>query len=348
MGLKILHTADWHMDSPFAQFTPEQQDFLMRQQRKIPGMIAELVRRENCDLVLISGDVFDSATSRKCVGIVREALKECGVPVMIAPGNHDYITTGSPWLEEGWPENVHIFTEGLSSIALPQLNCRIYGAGYRSAECLGLLENFRAEGLERYQLAVLHSDPMRMHSPYCPVTAAQVRDAAFSIGCEDVLREAYTYLIAHQESQPLRGFTAIRRTYDSETELLETVAQGLTAMMARHGQYRAFVNAMRHYIDEHYSDANLSLQYLADNVIHMRADYIGREFTKDTGMKISDYLCRVRMEHAKTLLLDASSENHVYEIAEKIGLGHNPQYFSRLFRKYTGVTPKEFIQNHKK
>jgi two-component system response regulator YesN len=180
------------------------------------------------------------------------------------------------------------------------------------------------------------------------ITAAQVRDAAFSIGCEDVLREAYTYLIAHQESQPLRGFTAIRRTYDSETELLETVAQGLTAMMARHGQYRAFVNAMCHYIDEHYSDANLSLQYLADNVIHMRADYIGREFTKDTGMKISDYLCRVRMEHAKTLLLDASSENHVYEIAEKIGLGHNPQYFSRLFRKYTGVTPKEFIQNHKK
>ncbi len=180
MGLKILHTADWHMDSPFAQFTPEQQDFLMRQQRKIPGMIAELVRRENCDLVLISGDIFDSATSRRSVGIVREALKECGVPVMIAPGNHDYITTGSPWLEESWPENVHIFTEGLSSIALPQLNCRIYGAGYRSAECPGLLENFRAEGLERYQLAVLHSDPMRMHSPYCPVTAAQVRDSGLN------------------------------------------------------------------------------------------------------------------------------------------------------------------------
>ncbi len=180
------------------------------------------------------------------------------------------------------------------------------------------------------------------------ITAAQVRDTVLSMGCEDVLREAYTYLIAHQESQPMRAFTAVRRTYDSETELLETVAQGLTSMLAGHGQYRPFVQAMCRYIDEHYSDDNLSLQYLADHVIHMRADYIGREFTKDTGMKVSDYLCRARMERAKTLLQDAASENHIYEIAEQIGLGHNPQYFSRLFRKYTGLTPKEYIQNNKK
>jgi DNA repair exonuclease SbcCD nuclease subunit len=177
MGLKILHTADWHMDSPFAQFRPEQQDFLMRQQRKIPGKIAEIVRRENCDLVLISGDVFDGVTCRKSAGIVKEALRECEVPVLIAPGNHDFLTTGSPWLEENWPENVYIFTAGLSSVALPKLNCRVYGAGYRTAECQGLLEDFRADGMEKYQLAVLHSDPMRMKSPYCPVTAAQVRDS---------------------------------------------------------------------------------------------------------------------------------------------------------------------------
>ena len=180
------------------------------------------------------------------------------------------------------------------------------------------------------------------------ISAAQVQEVVLASGCEDILREAYTYLIAHQESQPIRAFTAIRRTYDNEGELLESVAQGLTAMMTRHGQYRTFVNTMCQYIDEHYSDDNLSLQYLADNVIHMRADYIGREFTKDTGLKISDYLCRVRMEHAKVLLNDVSSDQKIYEVAEKIGLGHNPQYFSRLFRKHTGITPKEYIQNNKK
>ena len=177
MGLKILHSADWHMDSPFAQFRPDQQEFLIREQRKIPGKIAELCRRECCDLMLLSGDIFDSADSRKSVGIVREALVSCGVPVVIAPGNHDHIAPGSPWLEENWPENVHIFTGGMTSITLPQLNCRIYGAGYQSPECDSLLENFRAGSTERYRLAVLHADPMRLHSPYCPITAAQVRDS---------------------------------------------------------------------------------------------------------------------------------------------------------------------------
>ena len=76
------------------------------------------------------------------------------------------------------------------------------------------------------------------------ITACQVQEVTLASGCEDVLREAYTYLIAHQESQPLRAFTALRRTYASETELLENVAQGLTAMLASHGQYRAFVNTM--------------------------------------------------------------------------------------------------------
>ena len=165
-------------------------------------------------------------------------------------------------------------------------------------------------------------------------------------GGEDVLREAYTYLIAHLESQPARGFAAIQQTYGTEGELFERVAQGLSALAARQGQYRPFVSRMCAYIDAHYGDDNLSLQYLADHVIHMRADYIGREFSKDTGVKISDYLLKVRMEHAKALLAVADSDQHVYEIAEQIGLGHNPQYFSRLFRKYTGLTPKEYIKNH--
>jgi DNA repair exonuclease SbcCD nuclease subunit len=127
--------------------------------------------------VLLSGDIFDSPTCRESVPLVREALASCGVPVFIAPGNHDYLTTGSPWLEERWPENVYIFPAGLSSVALPQLNCRVYGAGYRSMDCPGLLEGFSVQGEEQYNLAVLHGDPNRLNSPYCPITASQVRES---------------------------------------------------------------------------------------------------------------------------------------------------------------------------
>lgn len=177
MGLKILHSADWHLDSAFVSFTEEQRQRLKGAQRQIPGKIAEICRREGCDLVLLSGDIFDGEASRESVELVRGALKECCVPVFIAPGNHDFCTDGSPWLEEIWPENVRIFTGALEAISVPELDCRIYGAGYRSMDCPPLLEDFHAEGTEKYQIAVLHGDPTAGNSPYCPITAAQVRNS---------------------------------------------------------------------------------------------------------------------------------------------------------------------------
>lgn len=177
MGLKILHSADWHLDSPFAGYTEAQRKLLKQEQRKIPGRIADLCRREECDMVLLAGDLFDGEASWETLAVLKKALGECGVPVLIAPGNHDYCAPGSPWLEESWPENVHIFTGGLESVTIQSLNCRVYGAGYQSMDCPGLLEGFRAEGEEKYRVAVLHGDPSLAKSPSCPITTAQVRDS---------------------------------------------------------------------------------------------------------------------------------------------------------------------------
>ncbi len=177
MGLKILHTADWHLDSPFGSLTEPQRQQLQQVHRTLPDLVAQVCRRECCDLVLVAGDVFDGTPRRETVEAVKAALGSCAVPVFIAPGNHDFCGPGSPWLEESWPENVHIFTGGLDSVAVPELNCRVYGAGYRSMDCPALLEGFRAGGEERYCIGVLHGDPGSPRSPYCPVTAAQVRDS---------------------------------------------------------------------------------------------------------------------------------------------------------------------------
>lgn len=175
MGLKILHTADWHMDGAFTSFTEERRTFLRRKQLKIPGKIAEICQQEQCDLVLLAGDVFDGIPSREAIDAVKRALKDCGVPVFVTPGNHDFCHAGSPWLEESWSENVTIFTGALESMVLPALNCRIYGSGYHSMDCDALLEGFRIQGTENYQIGVLHGDPVTARSPYCPITASQVR-----------------------------------------------------------------------------------------------------------------------------------------------------------------------------
>ncbi|MGM9660967.1 MAG: exonuclease SbcCD subunit D [Faecousia sp.] len=177
MGLKILHSADWHLDSPFAGFSQEQRQLLREEQRRLPGKIADLCRRENCDLMLLAGDIFDGEASRETLDVLKNALERSGVPVLIAPGNHDFCAPGSPWLEESWPKNVYVFTGAMEAVSLEGLDCRVYGAGYRSMDCEPLLEGFHAEGDEKYCIAVLHGDPTQRESPYNPITAAQVRES---------------------------------------------------------------------------------------------------------------------------------------------------------------------------
>lgn len=177
MGLKILHSADWHMDSAFVGFSDGQREFLRWQQRQLPGKIAELCCREKCDLVLLAGDIFDGIPGRDAVDCVKNALAECGVPVLVSPGNHDFCGLGSPWVEETWPENVYVFKGGIESMALPELDCRIYGAGYSSMDCKPLLEDFHIQGEENWQIGLLHGDPVTVHSPYCPITAGQIRES---------------------------------------------------------------------------------------------------------------------------------------------------------------------------
>ena len=175
MGLKILHSADWHLDSPFTGFSPEQRLMLREKQRQLPGKIGDVLSQEGCSLVLLAGDLFDGDPCRDTVEELKRTFREWKVPVLISPGNHDFCCPGSIWTEERWPDNVHVFTGGLESVAIPELRCRIYGAGYRSMDCPGLLEGFSAQGAETWQIGLLHGDPVTAQSPYCPVTAAQVR-----------------------------------------------------------------------------------------------------------------------------------------------------------------------------
>ncbi len=174
MGLKILHSADWHLDSPFGSLPEEAAQMLRQAQSRLPMMAAELARRERCDLALLAGDIFDRAPSRAALESLKQALEFMRMPVFIAPGNHDNLSV-VPWREECWPENVHLFTGDLSYYDLEELDCRVYGAGYRSMDCPALLEGFQARGNARWCVAVLHGDPLNPSSPCCPVTGVQTR-----------------------------------------------------------------------------------------------------------------------------------------------------------------------------
>ena len=102
MGLKILHSADWHLGSPFAGFDDSQRALLKQEQQSIPGKISQLCRREKCDLMLLAGDIFDDEPARETVEALKKALSECGARVFITPGNHDFCAPAlSGWKKAG-------------------------------------------------------------------------------------------------------------------------------------------------------------------------------------------------------------------------------------------------------
>lgn len=70
----------------------------------------------------------------------------------------------------------------------------------------------------------------------------------------------------------------------------------------------------------------------------MNVDYVSRQFRKSTGRKFSQYLTEQRVRRAKELLSHEDTAKIQY-VAEQVGCGNNPQYFSQIFKKTVGMTP---------
>ena len=75
------------------------------------------------------------------------------------------------------------------------------------------------------------------------------------------------------------------------------------------------------------------------NEVYISKNYIGKLFKQKTGFSFTDYVTKVKMEYAKRLLVTGVYKN--YEISNKLGYC-SPDYFSRLFKSYTGYTPIEY------
>lgn len=91
----------------------------------------------------------------------------------------------------------------------------------------------------------------------------------------------------------------------------------------------------------------LILQKLWDNIsiadiasaVYLNQSYLSRLFKRETGMSITDYMIRLKMEKAKELLNKPGMK--VYEVAESLGY-ESVSHFNRLFKRETGMNPKEF------
>ncbi len=106
-------------------------------------------------------------------------------------------------------------------------------------------------------------------------------------------------------------------------------------------EYSETVRLVLKYLETHYADQEISLKSIAQNELFMSPDYVGKQFSAQTGKRFVEYLQELRIRKAQWLLAGDVSPA---QVATRVGYGENPQYFRKLFQNAVGMTPREYAR----
>ncbi len=135
--MKIMHLADFHLDSAFSGFSKEKADEKRTELRECFVKAMQIAKNREVKLILIPGDLFDtpfcSSQTRK---VVFDAIANVGCPVIIAPGNHDFYNKNGTYADKALPENAYVFTSTeIGRFDFDELGISVLGYAFESDRC---------------------------------------------------------------------------------------------------------------------------------------------------------------------------------------------------------------------
>ncbi|WP_010246565.1 metallophosphoesterase family protein [Acetivibrio cellulolyticus] len=159
--IKFVHFSDLHLDSPFTSIGPDVERISQRRQDLIDvfDVIIDMVKRENTDLLLISGDLYEHFYVKKStINHVNCRFREIeDTKVFIVPGNHDPYVKNSYYKNFEWNSNVYILSEERPKVELFDMNVCIYGLGFGDFYKDGFLsDEFKADNDKLVNILLVH------------------------------------------------------------------------------------------------------------------------------------------------------------------------------------------------
>lgn len=175
--MKILHTSDLQLDAPFAFLGDGGQRHRVQILETFEAIL-KLAEGEGYDLLLISGDLFDTnRPQQSTIDRVVNRLGKVSIPVCILPGNHDPYDSKSIYRRTIFPPNVTIFTDQLKVKGFPDLDLAVYGnAIVRKDSTEKPLEGISPSEPVRWHVAMAHGNMVTglVKNPDRPITDLEI------------------------------------------------------------------------------------------------------------------------------------------------------------------------------
>lgn len=224
--VKILHTADIHLGAKFAGLG-RSGDPLRAQLKKIFMKIIDLALEKNVDLVLVSGDLFNSnQVSRATSGFILGEFARLGkIHVCLIPGTHDCFDNSSVYrnLEPGSiPQNLHLLVDEENPfVFFEDLGVTVYGKPNKSnrgkENPLPLLnQKFNS----KYNIALAHGSfqiPSKSQEDDFPITSEQLENSGF-----DYVALGHWHSAQQVCKKPLAFIPALLNSSSSAKKIPET------------------------------------------------------------------------------------------------------------------------------
>ncbi|MGI6010353.1 MAG: response regulator transcription factor [Ruminococcus sp.] len=134
----------------------------------------------------------------------------------------------------------------------------------------------------------------------------------------------------------LENSNSCQELFDSLKEYIQTVFKKLEQKKEKIS--RKPIREAKEYIAQHFREEDMDLETVS-SAVGFNASYFSRIFKEETGKKFIEYLTDMRMQESQKLLTE--TDLPVSKIAEIVGY-RDDKYFSRAFKKYSGLKPKEY------
>jgi DNA repair exonuclease SbcCD nuclease subunit len=157
--MRFVHIADMHFDSPFTNLSDKEGlgDIRRLEQRKALKKIIEYIKKENIELLFISGDLYEqNYIRRSTIEYINNLFSEIhNTRIFISPGNHDPYIKNSYYNNFEWSKNVKIFNSKIEKVELD--NVDIYGYGFDEFYCIDCgIENLQIENKDKLNILIMH------------------------------------------------------------------------------------------------------------------------------------------------------------------------------------------------